>query len=140
MKKLFITAALCLSPAFALAGDHASSFHISFHTQPTLAVIQPGVQVVVDHDEEVFYADHHYWAHRGGEWYRARHHSHAFAYVERDRVPAALLSFELGHYRHYHPGGGHAGGHGADDGYYDDDDDHGHDHGGHHGGSHMHGH
>lgn len=157
MKRLFITAALCLAPALALAGDHAS-FHVTFQGQPSLAVIQPGVQVVVDHDEEVFYTGSQYWVHRGGAWYRARHHSQAFAYVEAGHVPAALLSLELGRYRNYRPGGGHggghgggpagghggghAGGHGGDDGYddgnYDDDADHGH--GGHHGGGHMHGH
>jgi hypothetical protein len=152
MKKLLITAALflVLPPAFALPGDRAS-FHISFSTPPTLAVIQPGVQVVVDHDEEVFYADHHYWVHRGGDWYRASHHSHAFAYVEQQRVPGALRTIELGHFRRYHPAGSHGGhggpagdhgdhaGQGGDDGYSDDGYDHDHGHGGQHGGGHAHG-
>ncbi len=113
MRRLVITAALMFAPALALASDHAE-IHIAFPTPPTLTVIQPGVQVVVDHDEEIFYTNHHYWARRDGDWYRASHHGDAFTYVESRHVPSALTQLEPGHYRHYHGGAAH--GHG-DDGY-----------------------
>ncbi len=114
MRRLAVTAALILAPALALAGDHAE-IHIAFPTPPTLAEIQPGVQVVVDHDQEVFYAGHHYWHRRDGDWYRASHHGDAFTYVESRSVPSALAQLTPGQYRHFHPAHGH--GHAYGDGH-----------------------
>lgn len=115
MKTLVVTAALLVAPALALADGHAS-FHLSFPAPPTLAAIQPGVQVVVDHDEEVFYSGRRYWVQRDGAWYSAGHHTSAFSYAPPHRVPAALVNLEHGRYRHYRPAG-HDGGDGAGAGH-----------------------
>ncbi len=129
----------CPIPALALASDHAE-IHLAFPTPPTLAVIQPGVQVVVDHDEEVFYANQQYWVRLDGDWYHAGHHGDAFTYVERHHVPSALMHLAPGHYRHYHPGASHA--HGGDS-HGDNGYGHGYENGGsscgHGGGGHGHG-
>ena len=36
-----------------------------------LVEISPGVEVVADYNEPVFYADDYYWAYRGGIWYQS---------------------------------------------------------------------
>ncbi len=135
MNRVLITVALTLAPAFALGSGHAD-IHIALPASPTMAVVRPGVQVVVGQDDEVFHTDHHYWLRRDGDWYHARHHGDAFVYVESHHVPSELLNLPPGQYRHYHPGAGYAGDGG-------DDDDYGHhDYGGcaGHGGGHGHTH
>jgi hypothetical protein len=101
MKRLLITVGLVLAPAFALGGGHADVY-LSLPERPEMAVVQPGVQVVVGQDDEVFYMNHHYWLRRDGAWYHARHHSDPFVYAEHHLVPAVLVSLSLGQYSHYH--------------------------------------
>jgi len=36
-----------------------------------LVEIQPGVWVVADYDDSVFYSDGHYWRWHGGTWYQS---------------------------------------------------------------------
>ena len=82
MKSYFVAAALWLVPVLALPGDRAE-IRIALPGPPTLAVIQPGVEVVVGLDDEVFHMKHQYWLRRDGDWYRARHHTDAFMYIWR---------------------------------------------------------
>lgn len=133
MRKLLVTAVLSLAPALALGGGHAD-VHVSLSANPTMAVVQPGVQVVVDQDDEIFYTDQEYWLRRGGGWYHARHHGDAFVYAEVGQVPSMLVGLPVRHYRHYHGGGMHDGYDGYDDGYGDHGGGgHGHGYGGGHG-------
>ena len=85
---------------------------------PPLVTIQPGVSVVQDFDEEVFFTGGYYWAQRDGNWYHSRDHRGTFSYVRQDRVPAALVHHEPGRYRRFQhddrrtwPDGQHATGH-----------------------------
>ncbi len=43
-------------------------------TAPELVYVRPGVQVVYDHDEPVFYSDSYYWRYHNGLWYRSSVH------------------------------------------------------------------
>src|SRR5262245_132884 len=38
---------------------------------PELVYVSPGVQVIADYDEPIFYADSVYWRYDGGVWYRS---------------------------------------------------------------------
>ena len=114
MKRLLITIGLTLAPAFALANGHAD-VHLSLPDQPEMAVVQPGVQVVVGQDDEVFYTNHHYWLRRDGAWYHARHHSDPFVYAEHHHVPAVLVDLPLRQYGHHDSHAGYGGD--AYDGY-----------------------
>ena len=114
MKRLLMTVGLALAPAFALGSGH-EEVHIALPQNPEMAVVQPGVQVVVGQEDEIFYTNHHYWIHRDAGWYHARHHSDPFVYVESRHVPSALVDLPLGHYRHYHSHAADVG----DDMYYD---------------------
>lgn len=68
---------------------------------PPLVTIRPGVRVVRDFDEEVFYARGYYWVRRDGHWFRARNHQRNWAYVEPGRAPREIAQFQPGQYRRW---------------------------------------
>jgi hypothetical protein len=68
---------------------------------PPLVVVQPGVRVVQDFDEEVFFIGGYYWVQRDGNWYRARDHRGTWTYVKQGKLPAALIHHQPGRYRHW---------------------------------------
>jgi len=70
---------------------------------PALVVVQPGVQVVQDFDDEVFVHGGVYYARRGEYWYRGRGPQAEFVRVETHLVPEPLRRLPPGHYRRYHP-------------------------------------
>ncbi len=76
---------------------------ITFGTPPSLVEIQPGVRVVQDFDQEVFYVDGWYW-HPGpaGWWYRTHDYRGGWEPVEVRWVPNQLLGLPRGHYVRYH--------------------------------------
>jgi hypothetical protein len=68
---------------------------------PPLVEVQPGVRVVQDFDEEVFFIGGYYWVQRDGNWYRARDHRGTWRYVRSNGLPAALVKHEPGRYRRW---------------------------------------
>jgi hypothetical protein len=103
MKRLVLCLALAstLLPAAARA-QVAMQIQIGLPVAPPLVVVQPGVQVVEDYDEEVFFVDRWYWVRRGPHWYRARHPGAQFVYCEPQRIPYRLAYLPPpGHYRHW---------------------------------------
>ncbi len=104
MRKLTLTLALValVAPAAALAQAHVSIQVGLPVSLPPLVVVEPGVRVVQDLGEEVFFVDGFYWARRGDCWYRARDHRARFTYAEPRWVPATLFRIPPGQYRHWH--------------------------------------
>lgn len=74
---------------------------IRFEAAPPLVVVAPGVQVVPDYDDEVFFVDGWYWCRRDGHWFRTRDYRGGWVVVESRVVPAALVKIPPGHYRKY---------------------------------------
>lgn len=76
---------------------------IRFTAPPPLVVVRPGVQVVADADEEVFFSAGWYW-HRGddGTWWRTRHHRGGWTVAPPRAVPVAVVRMPHGRYRHFH--------------------------------------
>ena len=119
---------LALSLAAALPARAGDTFTaelavvLSLPVRPALVVVQPGVQVVPDYEEEVFYASGGYWLRRGPTWFRAPRPSVAFALVPSARVPIVLAKLPPpGHYKRWKQvppghakaqGRGHGKGHG----------------------------
>jgi hypothetical protein len=103
MKKTASLLALAmLSLPVAARAQVGMHIRVTLPAAPPLVVVQPGVQVVEDQDEEVFFANGWYWVRRDEVWYRAPGPHAAFVYVEPRRVPVALVRIEPGHYRHFH--------------------------------------
>jgi hypothetical protein len=73
-------------------------------TAPDLVYVGPGVQVIADYDEPIFYSDGFYWWSFGGAWYRSASYTSGWAYVAMP--PAVLVQIQSPYrYRHYRPAG-----------------------------------
>jgi hypothetical protein len=102
MKRLVLSLALALSLVPSLAAAQVEvNVHLGLPAAPQLVVVQPGVQVVEDFHEEVFFTNGWYWMRRDGRWWRARTPNATFVSCEPRRVPAALVRIPPGHYKHW---------------------------------------
>ncbi len=71
---------------------------------PDLVEVSPGVQVVADYDDSVFYSDGYYWRNDGGMWYRSTYYSGGWSYWSSP--PRAIVSINDPYrYRNYRPNG-----------------------------------
>lgn len=105
MRRILLPAALLLvlgaSPASA---QIRLKIDLPLPPIPKLVLIQPGIQVVEDFDEEVFFHNGWYWCRRSDGWYRARSPRARFEWVEVRHVPPGLAKMPAGHYRRWHKG------------------------------------
>jgi hypothetical protein len=73
-------------------------------TTPDLVYVSPGVQVIADYDEPIFYSDGFYWWLYGGVWYRSATYTGGWVHVTLP--PTAIVRIRDTHrYRHYRPNG-----------------------------------
>ncbi len=73
------------------------------HAEPDLVEVSPGVWVVEDYDEPVFWSDGWYWRYYGGVWYRSSYHTGGWVTY---RAPRAIVSIRAPHtYVRYHATG-----------------------------------
>jgi hypothetical protein len=67
--------------ALTLAGGCVVSGHAHVRSrayvdpQPELVYVSPGVYVIADYSEPVFYSDNYYWLYRDGYWYRSGYYT-----------------------------------------------------------------
>ncbi len=102
-QRLVVLAALLLSSIPALARAQVDvGIHVALPVAPPLVVVQPGIQVVPDYEEEVFFTGGYYWVRRGPHWYRAPRPGATFVRMEPRRVPPGLTRLPPGHYKHWH--------------------------------------
>jgi hypothetical protein len=70
---------------------------------PDLVYAAPGVQVIADHDEPIFFADSLYWRFDGVRWYRSGSYTGGWIYAT---PPAVVLRIDQPrNYVHYRPQG-----------------------------------
>lgn len=74
---------------------------IRFEAPPPLVLVSPGVQVVEDYDDEVFFVGGWYWCRRDGHWFRTRDHHGGWLVVEHHVVPATIVKIPPGKYRRH---------------------------------------
>lgn len=71
--------------------------------EPEMVYVSPGVQVIADYDEPVFYSDHLYWRYYGGTWYRSPRYTGGWVVAT---PPPAVMRIDRPHsYVHYRPRG-----------------------------------
>lgn len=63
-------------------------------TSPDLVAIGPGVQVIADADEPIFYSSGDYWLYRDGYWFRSDDYRSGYARVEYRAVPQAIRDID----------------------------------------------
>jgi hypothetical protein len=68
---------------------------------PPLVEVRPGLQVVQDYDDEIFFADGYYWMQRDGSWYRARDYRQRWSFVRPGGESRMLFGHQPGQYRRY---------------------------------------
>ena len=103
MKALALAISLSVaSPALAQVRVSVDLPSILFPAPPRLVVVEPGIQVVEDHDEEVFFVDNYYWHRRNGRWFRTATHNGGWVLVEPSLVPGRIVSYAPGRFRHWH--------------------------------------
>jgi hypothetical protein len=100
---------LALAGALLLPAAASAYGYMEIHLQlpeilQPVVVIQPGVQVIPQIDQEVFVVDRVYYARHNGGWYRAPEpHAGAWTYVHPDAVPASLVKIPPGKYKNWKP-------------------------------------
>lgn len=90
---------------YASAGTHVgySGTVTATTVGPDLVYVSPGVQVIADYNEPIFYSNGYYWRETSGVWYRSSYHTGGWIYAA---PPRAVVSIgNRGHYRHYRPSG-----------------------------------
>jgi hypothetical protein len=116
MKRLqaIIPAALVLGLAFGAAGcvvHGTARMHGGAYVRPATVQIEPGIYVVEDYHEPVFYSDGWYWRYYGGVWYRSSYHSHGW--VRWRHVPRGVGRIHNPNVYVRYRGEGRARGHGT---------------------------
>jgi hypothetical protein len=108
---LVLTGALAL-PGLARAQASASiQLNLGLPVvMPQMVVVSPGIQVVPDVEEEVFYTRGYYWCRHDDGWYRTRDVHRGWYYMDSHRVPPGLSRMPPGKYRKWHPEHGYAHG------------------------------
>jgi hypothetical protein len=106
MRNLILAAAVAAS--FLVPHPASAQVSVSLRLDlpvvlPRLVVVEPGIQVVPDVNEEVFFVDGFYWVRRDARWYRSRDHRSGWVMIEPRGVPPRLVKVPPGHYRKWHP-------------------------------------
>jgi hypothetical protein len=71
--------------------------------RPDLVYAAPGVQVIADYDEPIFFADSLYWRFDGVRWYRSSYYTGGWVYAT---PPAGVRRIDRPHdFVHYRPRG-----------------------------------
>ena len=81
----------CLRAGRVEAQVDVSMPTIHFDVEPHLVVVRPGLMVVQDRDEEIFFTGSWYWYRRGPVWYRTRSCRGGWVIAPRHAVPAKLM-------------------------------------------------
>ncbi len=94
MRRLLIMFALtasALAAGCAGRGTVAYSSGVAYQ-QPSLAYVSPGVYVVADYNEPVFYSDNSYWLYRNNNWYRSNYYDRGW--TSYSRPPRAVIGIQ----------------------------------------------
>jgi hypothetical protein len=59
-----------------------------------LVSVSPGVWVVEDRPDPVFYSDDYYWRYQGGVWYRSSYDDRSFVVVQPHTVPVHVRTID----------------------------------------------
>jgi len=100
MRKFLLLAALTFSGACAGTVGYRATATVQ---TPDLVAVSPGVSVIADYDEPIFYSNGYYWWNYGGGWYRSSYYTGGWVQA---RPPVAIIRVGEPHrYRHYRPRG-----------------------------------
>lgn len=92
--------------AYAAPGNdgYAAPGNDGYSAAPDLVAVSPGVQVVADYDEPVFFNDGFYWRYYDGGWYRSSNYATGWFFVSSPPIVIARIDRPYA-YAHYRPTG-----------------------------------
>jgi len=100
--RVLTVAAALFGGAVAVTGCYATATTADPYG-PDLVYAAPGVQVIADYNEPIFYSDGLYWRYYGGAWYRSSYYTGGWVYA---RPPVAVMRIDRPTaYVHYRPQG-----------------------------------
>jgi hypothetical protein len=88
---VFAAAASVAGCSGASDAEYAGEVRVS---SPELIEISPGVAVIADADEPLFYSDGHYWLYQDGAWFRSDSYRGGFARIDLAIVPERIRSID----------------------------------------------
>ncbi|MCX5745207.1 MAG: hypothetical protein NT062_22205 [Proteobacteria bacterium] len=89
-------------PPVYSVGVNVNAGYNTAYVQPELVEVSPGVQVVYDYDEPIFYSDNYYWRNYNNTWYRSSVHNGNW--VVYGDVPYSVRGIQQPRsYVHYRP-------------------------------------
>jgi hypothetical protein len=92
-----------LLAAVLATGAGCTAAVVSDPYAPDLVYVSPGVQVIADYNEPIFYSSGLYWRYYGGVWYRSSYYTGGWVYAT---PPAAILRIDRpNYYVRYRPAG-----------------------------------
>jgi hypothetical protein len=101
MRKLIL--ATLLTSTLAAVGCAAHVGYTEPYSNVDLVYAAPGVQVIADYDEPIFYSDGYYWRQSGGGWYRSTYYTGGWVWAT---PPVAVVRIDRPHrFVHYRPSG-----------------------------------
>jgi len=95
-----ILIAAALAACTGSAGYRVTGTYTS--TAPDMAYVSPGVRVIADYDEPIFFADGFYWYNSNGIWYRSGSYTSGWVYVSSPPRVIARIDRPYA-YVHYRP-------------------------------------
>src|SRR5215831_16163030 len=102
MRSAFLPEVFALALAMVVAGGCAATVSGGPYG-PELVAVSPGVQVIADYDEPIFYSDGLYWRYYGGVWYQSTIYTGGWVYAA---PPPAIVRINRPYaYVHYRPAG-----------------------------------
>lgn len=75
-----LVSALALATGACLVRGRVSGGVVA-SSDPTLVELYPGVWVIEDYNEPVFYADGYYWLYRDTGWFRSSYHTGGWVHI-----------------------------------------------------------
>ncbi len=104
MSRTISTVFVCLALAGGCAGEATYTGTVAYSTQtPDLVYAAPGVSVIADYDEPIFYTGGAYWWNYEGAWYRSSRYTGGWVYATPPVTITAIN--EPYRYRRYRPSG-----------------------------------
>lgn len=101
MRKIFFALLLGSAACAGTVGYSATATYAA--PDVDMAYVSPGVQVIADYDEPVFYTDGFYWRYYGDTWYRSNTWTGGWVHYN---APSVLLRVERPQtYVRYRPNG-----------------------------------
>lgn len=94
MRRLLMALAIGSGALVAGCGTHGrATYAVSAgYAQPELAYVSPGVYVVADYNQPVFYADNSYWRYNNGRWFASNYYDRGWRSMRY--TPRALMSIQ----------------------------------------------